>query len=154
MSKALALTSKQKALVLSGLSTADLSIAQRRASQIEIGLTVRKFPPIFNRDGTPVFDKDGKQKCANEKGWTIKVNVKTKDLCGFSCSDIDQVKDTLLSDWILSVRKKTTRMCENFTTGKDMLFVDDYENFKKRVDDAIENQWKNFQSEIKEMENM
>lgn len=154
MSKEVAISKKDKALALSNASTAEIAIAQRKSLQIEIGLAVRKFPAIMNRDGTPVLNEDGSQKYASEKGWTIKVNNKTKDLCGFSCSDIDKVEDVLLSDWILSVRKKTVRMCNNFTKGLTVLFVDEYENFKKRVDDVIEKSWRDFQAEMRELENV
>jgi hypothetical protein len=154
MSKELALTKKQKALILGEASQAEISIAQRRASQIEVGLAARKFPAIMNRDGTPVLNKDGSQKYASEKGWTLKINTKTKELCGFSCREIDKVEDILLSDWILSVRKKTVRMCNNFTKGLTVLFVDEYENFKKRVDAVIYRSWHNFQQEMKELESV
>ena len=152
MSKEVAVTKKQKALILGESSQTEISVAQRKASQIEVGLAAKRFPPIMNRDGTPVLNRDGSQKYASEKGWTIKVNTKTKELCGFSCSDIDKVEDILLSDWILSVRKKTVRMCNNFTHGLNALFVDEYEIFKKQVDAVIEKSWRNFESEMKDLE--
>lgn len=152
MSKEIAVTKKQKNIALSTATQSEIAIAQRKSSQVEIGLAARKFPAIMNRDGTPVLNKDGSQKYASEKGWTLKVNIKTKELCGFSCKEIDQVEDVLLSDWILSIRKKTVRMCNNFTKGLKVLFVDEYENFKRRVDDVIEHSWRNFQQEMKDLE--
>jgi hypothetical protein len=51
-------------------------------------------------------------------------------------------------------RKKTVLMCGRFCSGLEFLYEDEYENFKKRVDDAIEMSWRNFESEMKFMENV
>lgn len=151
MSKEIAISKKDKALAIKASSATEIAIAQRKAAQIELGQAIKKFPPLMNRDGTPVLDKQGNQKYASEKGWTLKINSKTKELCSFSCDEINKAQDVLLSDWILSVRKKVTKMCIDFCSKVEVLFIDDYEKFKKRVDEVIEFSWRSYQAEILEM---
>jgi hypothetical protein len=153
MSKEIAISKKDKALAVKSMTTFELKAELRKSTAIDVGLAVKKFPRIINRDGTPVIDKKtGKQKYANDVGFQKKINVAIKKHIGYYCDEIDKSENYLLSDWVLATRTKVTMSCNMFCKGKEFIYVDDYENFKEKIDCDMQHYYNTFKSDLEQME--
>jgi hypothetical protein len=111
MSKEIAISNKDKELVVKSLPRHELAILERKASYHEQQDAVDNLPPYF--------DKKGNRVEPTKSGLMIRFNKLVKEQFQIGCDEIDKAKNVFMSNIVRALRDEFTGIIDEYVAAWD-----------------------------------
>ena len=142
MIKEVAVTKKQKALVIKDMTTFELACCERKSVLQGLKTEIETAPVISL--------ENGQFKQPDAKGWQLKISNKIIKVFGNSCKDIDLIENVFLSNAVRNIRLEITELWKIYKNKSDFSETA-YNNLLLKADELIESAKEHFDNRMEKL---